>query len=91
MTLARYYAAVAVVYFAAFLAVALLLGGLAEDPTNLRLWSLPFMGAGVGLFGTWAAIGRFGDLGGSIFFSPTLLHVLVLLVLAFAVLRTGYM
>jgi hypothetical protein len=49
------------------------------------------MGVGVGLFGTWAALWRFGNAGGSIFFSATLLHVFFLLVLALAVLRTGHM
>ena len=90
MPVRRYYAAVASLYFATFLAVAFFAGGLAQDLTSLRLWSLPFMGAGMGLFVTAAAIARFGNAGGSIFFVPTVLHVTLLLILAFAIVRTGH-
>jgi hypothetical protein len=87
MTLARYFAAVAVVYFATFLALALILGWLAEGPADLRLWSLPFLGASFGVFCTWVTMERFGDIGGSVYFFPTVIHVFVFIVLAFAMFR----
>jgi hypothetical protein len=90
MTLSRYYTAVALVYFAAFLAVAFLAGGLAAHPESLRVWSLPFAGAGLGAFFTWVTIARFGNAGGSIYFLPTVGHVTFLVILAISVMRAGH-
>lgn len=86
MTRTRYYAGVAVVYFAAVVvAVALAVGGVAPLFGSLLL--LPVVAAAFGVFVTALAMARFGALGGSVYFFPTVLHVTVLLVLALAVAR----
>lgn len=40
------------------------------------------------LFVTWVVIGRFGNRGGSIYFAPTVIHAMMIILLIFAVLRT---
>jgi hypothetical protein len=88
LTLVRYYAGVVVIYFAAFLALAIVWGGLGFHIESLRIWSLPFVGAALGAFFTWVTMARFGNDAGSIYFLPTVGHVTFLLMLAFAVSRS---
>ena len=87
MTLARYYMAVAAVYFVVWLGIDLLLVGAGAEPISARLLLLPVIGAAFGVFFTAVAIARFGNLGGSVYFSPTMLHVFLLLVVAFLAVR----
>lgn len=89
-TLLRYCVIVAAIYFVVFLAAVLFLDR-AEAPSaalSLRLWSLPLAGAAMSLFVTWVTIARFGNMGGSIYFTPTVTHATLIIVLVFALIRT---
>jgi hypothetical protein len=88
--LAHYYGIVAAVYFIVFLTIVLLLGGTTVTDIPARLWLLPFAGAAIGCFATFICIISFGYLGGSIYFTPTAVHILVLLAVAWAVVSTAY-
>jgi hypothetical protein len=83
MTLLRYNVIVAAVYFAVFLTIGVLSGGLNHRLTELLLMS--FMGAGAGVLVTMAAVARFGDLGGSKYFVATAIHVGIVCTVAFVV------
>lgn len=69
----RYNVIVAAVYFALFLTVGVLAGGL--NHRSMELLLMPLMGGGLGVLATIAAVARFGHLGGSTYFAATVLHV----------------
>ena len=79
MTLPRYIASVATIYFVVFLAIVVGLGG--WDAISIESFIGLFAGTIVmAVLGTLSAISRFGDAGGSIYAIPTTIHVFVLIV-----------
>jgi hypothetical protein len=79
--LARYYGIVAAI-FLAFLMVLVLLGDGALANIPARMWFLPIAGAAMGCFFTFVCMLRFGSMGGSVYFTPTALHIAVILAMA---------
>jgi hypothetical protein len=88
--LAHYYGIVAAVYFLVFLTIVLLSGGTALASIPARMWLLPFAGAAMGCFSTFVCIGRFGNMGGSPYFTPTVLHITMILAIVWACVMTAY-
>jgi hypothetical protein len=88
--LAHYYGIVAAVYFLVFLTIVFLLEGTAVTDIPARVWLLPFAGAAIGCFVTFVCIIRFGNMGGSIYFTPTAIHIATLLAVAWGVVLTAY-
>jgi hypothetical protein len=89
MSVVRYGAIVAAIYFLVFLGVVLLVGGADPRATEFpwRLWLLPFAAMAFSVLATTGAITRFGNKGGSLYFTPTVLHITLLIVIVFAVVR----
>lgn len=73
--LAHYYGVVAAVYFVAFLVIGLVFDGSAPSGTLFLAWSAPFVGAAFGCVVTFVFIFRFGNMGGSRYFAPTVAHI----------------
>jgi hypothetical protein len=87
--LVQYYGIVAAVYFLVFLIVVLLPDGTTSTSIPARMWLLPFAGAATGCFFTLVCILRFGDMGGSIYFAPTAVHIAVILAMVWAIVWTA--
>ncbi|HEY6642972.1 hypothetical protein [Povalibacter sp.] len=88
--LAHYYGIVAAVSFFVFLTIVLLFGGTALTSIPARMWLLPFAGAAMGCFFTFVCIVRFGSMGGSTYFTPTVLHIAMILAIVWAGVMTAY-
>ena len=86
----RYIAVVAILYGAALSATVLVFGGLNVSSLKFlltRCWIFLPGAVAIAVLGTLVPIWRFGNAGGSRYFTPTLIHAMTLLMLIFAVVK----
>jgi hypothetical protein len=86
----HYYGIVAAVYFLVFLTIVIPFGGTALTSIPARMWLMPFAAAAMACLFTLACIVRFGNMGGSTYFVPTVLHIAVLLAILWAGVLGAY-
>jgi hypothetical protein len=87
VTVSRYIVIVAAVYIFALIAVLAALGEMSvlAPRSLLHYWVLWPGGVALAVIGTMGPIARFGAVGGSLYFLPTVLHVSVLVSLVLVV------